>query len=40
MRKTLENILLPLKSTIMNFEVHYKKYAPLKSFLYYTAKTC
>ena len=40
MRKTLEKSLLPLKSTIMDFEIHYKKYAPLKSLLHYTTITC
>ena len=39
MRKTLEKILLPLKSAIMDFEIHYKKYDPLKSFSY-TTITC
>ena len=32
--------LLLLKSTIMNFEGHYKKHARLKPLLYYTTITC
>ena len=40
MRKTLEKILLPLKSANMDFEVHYKKWAPLKSLPCYTTITC
>ena len=32
--------MFPLKSAIMDFEVHCEKYAPLKSLLYYIIITC
>ena len=32
--------MFPLKSAIMDFEMHYKEYAPLKSLLYYITITC
>ena len=38
--QTLEKHLLPLRSTIMDFEVHYEKYTLLKSFLCYNTITC
>ena len=40
MRKTLQKkFSLVLKSAIMDFDMHYKRYVPLKSLLYYTTIT-
>ena len=40
MRKSYKKTLFPLKSAIMDFEMHYKKHAPYKSLLYYITITC
>ena len=40
MRKTIEKILIPLKSAVMDLQVHYKKYSPQKLLLYHTTITC
>ena len=38
--KPYEKSLFLLKSIVIDFEIHYKKYAPLRLLLYYITITC